>query len=71
MNTDFIQIGNGEAVTRDRFPHLAFDDFRSQALDIVANGGKVIQFFAYPDGDGVNLLAICLLYTSPSPRDRS
>ena len=58
MNTDFIQIGNGEAVTRNRIPHLSFDDFRSQALDIVTNGGKVVQFFAYPEGDGVNLLAV-------------
>lgn len=56
MNTDFKQIGNGEAVARDRIPHLAFDDFRSQALQIVANGGKVVHFFAYPAGDGVNLL---------------
>ena len=58
MNTDFLQIGNGEAVTRDRIPHLSFDDFRSQALDIVTNGGKVVHFFGYPDGDGVNLLAV-------------
>jgi Ni,Fe-hydrogenase III large subunit len=58
MNTDFIQIGNGEALTRDRIPHLTFDDFRSQALHIVANGGKVVHFFAYPDDDGVNLLAV-------------
>jgi Ni,Fe-hydrogenase III large subunit len=58
MDTDFIQIGNGEAVTRDRIPHLAFDAFRSNALQIVADGGKVVQFFAYPDGDRVNLLAV-------------
>ncbi|MEX1347456.1 MAG: NADH-quinone oxidoreductase subunit C [Desulfobacterales bacterium] len=58
MNTDFIQIGNGEAMTRDRVPYLAFDDFRSQALHIVANGGKVVHFFAYPDEDEVKLLAI-------------
>jgi hypothetical protein len=58
MNTDFIQIGNGEAIIRDRIPHLAFDDFRNQALQIVADGGKVVHFFAYPDGDGVNLLAV-------------
>jgi len=58
MNTDFLQIGNGEAVTRDRIPHLSFDDFRSQALDIVANGGKVVHFFGYPEGDGVTLLAV-------------
>jgi len=58
MNADFLQIGNGEAVKRDRIPHLAFDDFRSQALAIVADGGKVVQFFAYPAGDNVNLLAV-------------
>jgi len=58
MNTDFIQIGNGEAVNRDHIPHLAFEDFRSQALHIVANGGKVVQFFGYPDDDGVNLLGV-------------
>ncbi len=58
MNTDFLQIGNGKAITRDRIPHLAFDDFRSKALDIVANGGKVVHFFGYPEGDGVNLLAV-------------
>ena len=58
MNADFLQIGNGEAVKRDRIPHLAFDDFRSQALAVVANGGKVVQFFAYPEGDQVNPLAV-------------
>jgi Ni,Fe-hydrogenase III large subunit len=58
MNTDFIQIDNGEAVIRDRIPHLSFNDFRSQALDIVANGGKVVQFFAYPAQDGINLLTV-------------
>ena len=25
---------------------------------LVANGGKVVQFFAYPDGDKINLLAV-------------
>ncbi|MDB4442429.1 hydrogenase, partial [bacterium] len=58
MNTDFLQIDNGEAITRDRIPHLSFDDFRSQALDIVTSGGKVVHFFGYPEGDGVNLLAV-------------
>ena len=58
MNTDFLQIGNGEAVSRDRIPHLVFDDFRSQALAIVATGGKVVHFFAYPADDGVKLLAV-------------
>jgi Ni,Fe-hydrogenase III large subunit len=58
MNMDFIQIGNGEAITRNRIPHLTFDDFRGQALQIVGQGGKVVQFFAYPDENKVNLMAI-------------
>ena len=58
MNTNFIRIGNGEAVTMDRIPQLAFDDFRSKAIDIVAKGGKVVHFFAYPADDGLNLLAV-------------
>jgi Ni,Fe-hydrogenase III large subunit len=58
MNTDFIQIGNGEALARDRIPHLPFNEFRTQALDIVADGGKVVQFFAYPGDKGVNLMAV-------------
>jgi len=58
MNIDFIQIGNGEAVTRNRIPHLTFDDFRRQALHIVGEGGKVVQFFAYPGENQVNLVAI-------------
>ena len=58
MNTDFVQIENGKAMTRHRIPHLAFDDFRRQALEIVTNGGKVVQFFAYPADDGFNLLAV-------------
>jgi Ni,Fe-hydrogenase III large subunit len=58
MNTDFIKIGNGETLARTRIPHLSLDAFRSQALDIVAKGGKVVHFFAYPADNGVNLLAV-------------
>jgi hypothetical protein len=43
MQTDFIEIGNGQAVDRDRIPHLAFDDFRP-GHEIVDGGGKVVQF---------------------------
>ena len=28
-----------------------------------------IKFFTLPNGGSVTLLSICLLYTSPSPRD--
>ena len=58
MQTDFVSIENGRAIGRDRVPQLSFDDFRRKALDIVAEGGKVVQFFAYPDGDGFRLMAV-------------
>ncbi|MEN8758771.1 MAG: NADH-quinone oxidoreductase subunit C, partial [Desulfobacterales bacterium] len=58
METGFLQIGNGEAINRDRIPHLGFDDFRSQALAVVEAGGKVVHYFAYQDGSAVKLLAV-------------
>lgn len=58
MQKEFLQIKNGEAVTRDRLPHLNFDDFRTQAMDVVGSGGKVVHFFAYPDNGKIKLLAV-------------
>jgi len=58
METGFLQIGNGEAINRERIPHLGFDDFRSQALAVVEAGGKVVHYFAYQDGSAVKLLAV-------------
>jgi Ni,Fe-hydrogenase III large subunit len=58
MQTGFLQIGNGEAVSRDRIPHLSFEDFRRQAVDIVLQNGKVVQFFAYPEDRSLKLLAV-------------
>jgi len=58
MMASFVEILNGTAFHTPRIPHLAFDDFRKQALDIVASGGKVVQFFAYTDGDAEKMLAV-------------
>ena len=58
MSTAFLEISNGVAVPRERIPHLPFDQFRREALDIVGNGGMVVHFFAYQEGDGVKLMAI-------------
>jgi len=58
MKTDFLEISNGEAIRRERIPHLSFDDFHQEALNIVANGGKVVHYFAYSDGGSVKLLAV-------------
>jgi Ni,Fe-hydrogenase III large subunit len=58
MQTDFLMIGNGKAVGRHRIPHLAFDDFRTQAMALVESGAKVVQFFAYAEDGGIKLLAV-------------
>ena len=59
MGTDlFLQVENGRAVAREQVPHLAFDDFHRQAARIVADGGKVVQFFAYPDQGSLKLMAV-------------
>ena len=58
MSTAFLEISNGVAVPRDKIPHLDFDRFRREALDIVENGGKVVHFFAYQEGDVVKLSAV-------------
>lgn len=54
----FIPISNGGPISRVDIPHLTFDTFRTQALDIVKNGGKVVQFFAYEDGGTLKFLMV-------------
>jgi Ni,Fe-hydrogenase III large subunit len=58
METRFLKISNGSAVKRNQIPHLSFDDFRAGALTIVKTGGKVVQFFAYPDGATLKMMAV-------------
>ena len=58
MQTDFMPIENGRAIARKLVPVLEFDRFRHQALDIVDGGGKVVQYFAYPENGGLRLLAV-------------
>ncbi|MFH2090883.1 MAG: NADH-quinone oxidoreductase subunit C [Pseudomonadota bacterium] len=58
MNHSFLKIANGEKVEQGNIPTLPFAQFQEQALNIVSNGGKVVQFFAYP-GNGCNqMLAV-------------
>ncbi len=58
MNTAFLEISNGVALPRERIPNLTFDTFRQEALDIIENGGKVVHYFAYLEGDIVRLAAV-------------
>ena len=54
----FLQVGNGEAVAGDQIPQLSFEDFRSEILYNVDSGGKIVQYFAYPDGKNLKLLSV-------------
>ena len=58
METKFLEISNGKAIRREQIPHLSFDDFHQDALNIVGNGGKAVHYFAYSDGGSVKLLAL-------------
>ncbi len=58
METAFLPIVNGERLDRDRIPRLSFEELRAQALRIVGDGGKVVQFFVYEESDGPVLLAV-------------
>jgi hydrogenase-4 component F len=50
MTMNFKTIANGNAIPIDSIPLLSFEDFSTQAIEIVSGGGKVVQFFAFPDG---------------------
>lgn len=58
METGFLQITNGVAVERATLPHLSFDDFHREALNIVENGGQVVHYFAYVQGESTQLMAV-------------
>ncbi|GAB6908236.1 Hydrogenase, component E-formate hydrogenlyase subunit 5 [Desulfosarcina cetonica] len=58
MTTGFAPIPNGQAIALSAVPRLSFDGFAAQALDIIDGGGKVVQFFAYPQNDTTRLMAV-------------
>ncbi len=58
MTNAFLEISNGETVTRENIPLLSFEDFQKNALGIVSQGGKVVQFFAYQDNGSLKFMAV-------------
>jgi Ni,Fe-hydrogenase III large subunit len=58
MENAFLTIRNGERLGRDRIPRLSFDELRTQALQIVGDGGKVVQFFAFEEDGNLVLLVV-------------
>ena len=58
MTMNFKTISNGEAILIESIPHLSFDEFSAQAVEIVSGGGKVVQFFAFQVDDTIRLMAV-------------
>ncbi len=58
MANDLYPIDNGERLDRDRIPRLAFEELRTQVLELVAAGGKVVQFFAFEEDEDLVLLVV-------------
>jgi len=59
MTTAFLEILNGEKLSREKIPHLSFHNFQENALDIVKNGGKIVQYFGFQDEDSaMKLMAV-------------
>ena len=58
MTTNFTSIANGQAIRIPDIARLSFTEFSDQAKEIVAQGGKVVQFFAYPAAGGLRFMAV-------------
>ncbi|MCP3928621.1 MAG: hydrogenase, partial [Bacteroidetes bacterium] len=58
MTNAFLEVSNGEKVALEKIPHLSFNDFHKNALNIVKDGGKVVQYFAYQDDASIKLMTV-------------
>ncbi|MBU1341694.1 MAG: NADH-quinone oxidoreductase subunit C [Proteobacteria bacterium] len=58
MTNAFLEVSNGECVALKKIPHLSFDEFHKNALSIVKEGGKVVQYFACQDDVSLKLMAV-------------
>ena len=56
VDNEFVKPGKGQAFNRLRYRNL--------------KTGRVIER-TYKSGDSIEAADVCLLYTSPSPRDRT
>ena len=58
MTIKFKTISNGEAIPIESIPHLPFDEFSTQAVEIITGGGKVVQFFAFQTDNAIRLIGV-------------
>lgn len=55
---NLLKIQNGERVKRVDIPAVDLDGFTQSLMDFINEGGSIVQFFAYSDGDRNKLLAV-------------
>ncbi len=59
LEQNLLEIRNGQRVSRRDIPDLSLDEFRRTVLRAAANGGFVVQYFAFQAEDGgLKLLAV-------------
>jgi len=58
MTTAFLKISNGEKILLEKIPHLSFEAFQENALNIVKSGGKVVHYFCYEEKGFLKLMAV-------------
>ncbi len=58
MTNAFLEVSNGEKIALENIPHLDFDDFHETALNIVKEGGKVVQYFCFEDGPTLKFMMV-------------
>ncbi|MCP4897760.1 MAG: hydrogenase [bacterium] len=58
MDSVFLPVENGQVLDRDRVPRVSFEELRTQALEVVGDGGKVVQFFVFEEDGALMLLVV-------------
>jgi Ni,Fe-hydrogenase III large subunit len=55
---NWLEIKNLQSISLNEIPRLPIDDFRSQLIEKIKSGKRLVQFFADPEPDGTALYAI-------------
>jgi len=58
MADRFVEIKNGECIDRNRVPRLAFAEFQETLKELCAADGRIVQYFAYREGETCRLFAV-------------
>ncbi len=55
---NWIEIKNLQSISLDEIPRLTLDDLRSQAVEKIKSGKRLIQFFGDKESDAITIYAI-------------